>query len=255
MKSNYGYSRFKEGILTYKDCPPENQKNMFRTWKKSLTELPNDVLIPMKNAIKMNPDYAMYYFSDKDIVQFIGDHFPNDLDAYNSVVPGAFRADIFRLMVLYKYGGVYNDAGHTFLAPIEEIKGTCDHVLVKDDESLDFWIYNAFIIAPAGSEVIKKMLDRALENVRNKSYGDDQMDITGPINCGKALNLYWNKPEKTKIDSGDQGNIRILTHPTHGDIHLALKSVIKTKFANYYQTVYSDGGYYSDLYSSHKVYK
>ena len=255
IKSRYGYSSFKEGLLTYKDCPPDSQKNMFRTWKKSLNQLPNDVLIPMKDAMKMNPDYSMYYFSDEDVIQFIGDNFPDDLPAYNSLVPGAFKADVFRLMVLYRYGGVYNDIGHTFIAPIEEIKGPCDHVLVKDDDSLDFWIYNAFIIAPSGSEVIKKMLDRALENIRNKTYGDDQMDITGPINCGKALNLYWNKPEKSNIDTGDNNNIRILTHPKHGDIHLLSKTVVKTKFANYYGIVYADGGYYSDLYSSRKVYK
>jgi hypothetical protein len=244
------------GILTYADCPPKSEKNMFRTWKNPIKEVPDELVTPMNEAMKMNPEYDMYYFSDEDVLKFIGDHFPDDLDAYNSLVPGAYKADVFRLMVLYKYGGVYNDIGHTFLVPIEEIKGpTSNHVFVKDDESLNYWIYNSFIIAPAGSEIIKKMLDRALTNVKNKSYGEDLFDITGPTNTGKALNMFWSRPEKTKIDAGDKEGTRILTHPMHGDIYEASNKLIKTKFDNYYEIVYSDDSHYGQLYSEHKVYK
>jgi mannosyltransferase OCH1-like enzyme len=246
------------GILTYADCPPKSEKNMFRTWKNPIKEVPDELVTPMNEAMKMNPEYDMYYFSDEDVLKFIGDHFPDDLDAYNSLVPGAYKADVFRLMVLYKYGGVYNDIGHTFLVPIEEIKGpTSNHVFVKDmDDSINsfYWIHDAFIIAPAGSEIIKKMLDRALTNVKNKSYGENMMDIAGPSTVGKALNMFWGKPEKTPIITGEFNNVKII-QLDQGYINSDYLKVIKTKIDKYTEIVYSDDSHYGQLYSEHKVYK
>ena len=54
-------------------------------------------------------------------------------------------------------------------------------------------IHNGLIAAYPRHPIIKRMLDYAMENVRLESYGDNDLDITGPIAMGKVMhsvNVY-----------------------------------------------------------------
>lgn len=53
-------------------------------------------------------DYRFY--QDDDALEFIKIHFPEEVAfAFQSLIPGAFKADLFRLCVLFIEGGVYTD--------------------------------------------------------------------------------------------------------------------------------------------------
>ena len=53
-------------------------------------------------------DYRFY--DDKSSVEFLQTHFPPEvIEAYDALIPGAFKADLFRYCVLLIYGGVYVD--------------------------------------------------------------------------------------------------------------------------------------------------
>lgn len=53
-------------------------------------------------------DYRFYL--DSDIEAFLSTHFPPEVkEAYDALIPGAFKADLFRYCVLFVYGGVYAD--------------------------------------------------------------------------------------------------------------------------------------------------
>jgi hypothetical protein len=50
------------------------------------------------------------FYSDDEADRFLSTHFPPQVrEAYNSLIPGAFKADLFRYCVLLIYGGVYAD--------------------------------------------------------------------------------------------------------------------------------------------------
>jgi len=50
------------------------------------------------------------FYKDADAAEFIAQHFPPQvLEAYNSLVSGAFKADLFRYCVLLIHGGLYAD--------------------------------------------------------------------------------------------------------------------------------------------------
>jgi mannosyltransferase OCH1-like enzyme len=49
------------------------------------------------------------YHSNADREAFIAEHFPQYLHLYLYIGPGIFRADFWRYLVLYKYGGFYAD--------------------------------------------------------------------------------------------------------------------------------------------------
>ena len=61
-------------------------------------------------TIKLNPDFKIKYYSDKGSREFIKNNYSKDIiNAYDSLIPGAYKADLFRYCVLYKYGGIYSD--------------------------------------------------------------------------------------------------------------------------------------------------
>ena len=60
---------------------------------------------------RVGSDCIHYLFNDADCRQFIALEYPPDvLMAYDRLLPTAFKADLWRYCVLYKYGGVYLDA-------------------------------------------------------------------------------------------------------------------------------------------------
>ena len=59
---------------------------------------------------RVGVDCIHYLFNDADCRAFIMNEYPPDvLMAYDQLIPTAFKADLWRYCVLYKYGGVYLD--------------------------------------------------------------------------------------------------------------------------------------------------
>ena len=102
-------------------------KIMFRTSSRPRDQLSIEVKKLLQDNKNMNKDYLQVYIDDEQILQFIKDEYPQYLELYLSLVPGAYKADVFRLLVLYKYGGVYNDIGHRYLTPVT------DFILPEDE--------------------------------------------------------------------------------------------------------------------------
>ena len=64
----------------------------------------------MSTWIDKNPDWEYHFFDKTARRDFIKDHFPKKvLDAYDTLIPGAYKADLWRYCVLYVNGGVYAD--------------------------------------------------------------------------------------------------------------------------------------------------
>ena len=110
---------------------------------------------------KMNPQFDIYLYDDQDRINFIKDNFDqNVLDAYNSLLPGAFRSDLWRYAIIYKYGGVYIDIKyHTYIPLIELIKEseftfTTSKSGVCVDKYDDYHIQNTFFISSSRTRMV-----------------------------------------------------------------------------------------------------
>jgi hypothetical protein len=90
-------------------------------------QLPPDILSNVTRLQSINPGWAYKLFDDSEIVDFIKDNYPNEiLEAYLRINPeyGAAKADLFRYLLIYKFGGVYLDIKSTVNRPLDEI--LCD---------------------------------------------------------------------------------------------------------------------------------
>jgi mannosyltransferase OCH1-like enzyme len=57
-----------------------------------------------------NPAYDYYLFDEKERHEFIETHFNSIiLETYDSIIPGAHKADFFRYCYLYIEGGISTD--------------------------------------------------------------------------------------------------------------------------------------------------
>lgn len=60
------------------------------------------------------------FYNDDDARNFLQTHFPIEvLEAFDILIPGAFKADLFRYCVLFIHGGIYADADVLLTANLE----------------------------------------------------------------------------------------------------------------------------------------
>ncbi len=83
-----------------------------------------------------NPRWEYRFYSDQDVVKFIKDQYGDYVFRYfNRINPiyGAARADLFRYLLMYKFGGVYLDIKSSLSEPLESV------LLPSDRYLLSFW--------------------------------------------------------------------------------------------------------------------
>lgn len=86
--------------------------------------------------LRHNPNYKWYYFDDKKCDQFIKDHFSNEFyNMYQSLPFGVMRSDVWRIAVVYIYGGVYTDLDTICNTPISQWMSTSDKLVVSAETS------------------------------------------------------------------------------------------------------------------------
>ena len=93
-------------------CPELDDADMFGSLMNA--GLPPKMYDCIRNNLIFNRvgvDCIHYLFCDSDCRSFIAREYPPDVVmAYDRLIPTAFKADLWRYCVLYKYGGVYLDA-------------------------------------------------------------------------------------------------------------------------------------------------
>ena len=198
---------------------------------------------------------------------FIEQHYPCALDAYDALVPGAFRADLFRMIVVYTHGGTYIDMG---MAPYPRTS-LYEHVLDTLDEfviPIDVWpygLFNAFFAATAHHPYLKLIITHILDNITSRKtfasnpYG--MFHITGPRACEHALRHVLSFPLKEGKYGHGLSLLRyyVVHHPTTTDqgISKTGRMLYKRKYETYYADQHllnRDIPHYSILWKQNKIY-
>ena len=85
----------------------------------------------IKSIITLNPDYEWLFMDDDRCNQFIKDNFNSDFyNMYNSLPFGVMKADVWRVAVVYVYGGVYVDIDCECSKPFSEWLNEKDKLIV-----------------------------------------------------------------------------------------------------------------------------
>jgi mannosyltransferase OCH1-like enzyme len=186
-------------ILSNKKYPIKNfyhsviPLNIFQTWHTKM--LPPGMKRNIELIKKMNPRFNYQLFDDTDCHDFIRDNFDvSVLNAFNKLIPGAYKADLWRYCVLYKLGGIYLDIKYSPANGFRFINLTESEHWVLDADG--YGIYNALMVCKAGNPILLSAIQQIVEHTQTNFYGSDCLEPTGP----KLLASFIHSDEKNKLN-------------------------------------------------------
>ena len=123
--------------------------------------------------------------SDMDCQRFIATKFSGQVaKAYDMLLPSAYRADLWRLAVLYEEGGYYSDIGQRIMLPAMTVRdkrcGDRDPDLFVVADSPMRGVQLSFIACRPRLPFIRFALEHMAEQVLRRELGRNHLDITGP---------------------------------------------------------------------------
>lgn len=156
-------------ILPPRDSMEYEQKIPKIIWQTMKT---NEVPVFMKSYadswIELNPEYEYRFCDDDDIIDFIKTDFPEYLESYKSLKYGASKADLWRYLIIYKYGGVYADIDCMCINPLRKwVNKEASFVTALGTNSdICQWL----IISVPKNPIFLRAAEKTIQNSQNKSF-------------------------------------------------------------------------------------
>jgi mannosyltransferase OCH1-like enzyme len=193
-----------------------------------------------KKWIELNPTFNMLWYSNKNCDYFMLKNYSGPInDAYKILKPGAYKADLWRLCILYKYGGIYIDAYATPFVSLKKMLPKYSFVSILDASIYGKGIHNGFIMAKRHHPFLKQCIEDIVENVNNKFYGKSSLDITGPIALSKAINKVLKKPYNKHVKGiNNHGKLSYYLYDFHWGIYQNIYDKDTKIFKKYYSFLY-----------------
>src|SRR5690554_3942376 len=132
----------------------------------------------------MAPRFEYRFMITEARREFTAEHYPEILPHYDRLQIGAAQADLWRLLVLHKVGGVYLDIDAHQIWPLSRVLGTEREELYVTSRRGE--LSNYFITSAPGSPNIARLIDRIVENI-NSDIVTGVFDTTGPGVFNKVL--------------------------------------------------------------------
>lgn len=185
---------------------------IFQTWKTK-----KNIDSKRKRYIKTvklyNPDMEYFLYDDEDCSQFVQDKFPQYYTLYTQLKIPVQKADLWRYLVIYYYGGYYLDIDCKSVRGFSNIKIPPDNkkdLLITEIENpvplkpidgfprnpqyAQYW-FGATPRHPAIKKVIERVIkniqsrnakskNTQLKNAKSKNYGkgdEETLYLTGPV--------------------------------------------------------------------------
>lgn len=212
---------------------------------------PHQTISHAISSIKSFNGLANHKFFD-NVAQRMSIMCPRTLTAYDKLVPGAYRADVWRYYYLFNHGGIYIDAKLVQVAPFDYLLDKYDLIIVKDRNN--GCIYNGFICVRPEHPLLSATLSKCITNIMSGSYGDNPLDITGPQTFGRCYNSMLGRDEKEDIQDSDLKIKILLFTGTKIVDPVTNQRLFKESLLGYREAVGGQALHYSVLYTTKAVY-
>lgn len=170
--------------------------NIFQTWHTK--KLPPGMYKNVEYIKRIHPLFKYQLFDDNDCREFIKNNYePEVLSAFDTLIPGAYKADLWRYCVLYKLGGIYLDIKFKPTNGFNLIEFVEKEHYVRDigDTSIE-GVYNGVMVCKPNNQLLLRCINKIVENVKNKSYCNCVLSVTGPMLIANVMT----QEEKPDVD-------------------------------------------------------
>ena len=154
--------------------------------------LPHKIASNIESFKNHHPDFNHCLFSDESLRAFIKEKFDNDvLQAYDRLIPLAYKADLGRYCLLYEYGGIYGDVALTFHRSFTtDMLKKRSIFLFRDGFGQAPWIVsNSLIFTKRNLRLFDYVINKIVEHTRINYYGKQSLCPTGPNLFGRSVAL------------------------------------------------------------------
>lgn len=169
-------------------------KIIWQTHEDSFETLPNYVVDAINSWKEKNPNWDYKYFNSKDRSKFILSEFGKEwFEIYNSCIFGAMKADVWKYLIIYKYGGMYTDIDYLCKKPIDGWVLDDYSIVVGMDEEPNEIACHTFAAEP-NNIFLKSILDVVKENIKTIDYKKDffSYHATGPTAFTNGIKNVFN---------------------------------------------------------------
>ena len=156
-------------------------KIIWQTYKDPIEKLPDYALAAIESWKFHNPEYEHRYMDDQQAAEFIKNEYDEEIyDLFMSVPVGVMRGDMWRYLVIYKYGGVYADLDTNCQRPVASWIKTDRTFIVCPEHHQHFcqWTF----AAEAGHPILKNVIGLMIKRLKEADYSSPHFVhyLTGP---------------------------------------------------------------------------
>ena len=219
---------------------------IYQTWH-SKDRIPNLMQKSINKLRMSNPRFNYQLFDDNDCREFIKNNFDEDvLNAFDTLIPGAYKADLWRYCILYKMGGIYLDIKYSCCNNFRLIHLTESEHFCADLG--DNGIYNAILVALPGNEILYNAIRKIVENVNTRYYGNGCLDPTGPMLLAQFINVNNSIVDLKHLLLQNDFNQRAISFQGKTILKSYSGYIVESKF-------FAKVPHYARLWSERKIYK
>lgn len=147
----------------------QNQKIPKLIWQTAKSTPHHQSHEYIKTWIDKNPEYEWLFMDDIRCDQFIKDNFNQEFyNMYKSLPFGVMRADVWRVCVVYVYGGIYVDTDCECIVPISQWINNYSLVVAEEVPNGD--IANFAFAAEPKHEALLSCINRFIELYKSDSF-------------------------------------------------------------------------------------
>jgi hypothetical protein len=179
MHGQYPKKELKPRVLSFNQKTFDSNQgllNCFISWKS--TRLTRQHAEEYLKFLKLNQDeVSFWFFNDRSQDKWMFDNFSNHpvYSVYQGVRFAASKSDIFRLCILYKYGGIYTGVNRVFDVKLSEVNSGTDKFIISferntyksnrpqgliPEEFRDLNIVQHTLFSPPGHKILEMAIDR-----------------------------------------------------------------------------------------------
>jgi mannosyltransferase OCH1-like enzyme len=156
-------------------------KIIWQTYKDPYESLTGYMHDCMQTWRSLNPEYDHRYMDDLQAGEFVLTEYGQEwYNIFINLPVGVMRGDLWRYMVIYKYGGVYTDLDTECLLPISSWMMEDKDFIVCPETNNHFC--QLTFDSSAGNPILKSVLDLIKDRLMSPEYGSDHFvhSHTGP---------------------------------------------------------------------------
>jgi len=196
-----------------------------QTWFEDVTKDKYPNMSRLIESFKQS-GWEYKFYTDDVSRDLLTKHFPPEvLEAYDTLRPGAFKADLFRYCVLLIYGGVYADMDVMLESNLDAAIAPDVGFMVPVDEpglpvGKRMCLWNGFIAAAPGHPFLAKAIETVVNNIRNRFtsvdvdatfcpnpelsvlHAFDTLFTAGPCILGSVVNKALGRHGQTSFEPG-----------------------------------------------------